>query len=778
MLAAMSGAAEAMHTREAFDALKRSAWAEAVERFGAADAAGVLTPDELRSYGEAALWCQRGDLAIELYERACAGYTAKGDKAGAADVALRLANGHMHKRQMAIGSGWFRRAERLLADSPECAAHAQLAFIQSMMAGGRGELDVALELADKSLAIAERIGDLDSQALALLRRGRVLVQQGKLAQGMADIDEAMVAAVSGELHPMITGTIYCATISACHELCDYDRAGEWTEAARRWCERKSITGFPGICRVHRAEILRLRGRWEEAETEATRAAGELRDFGLLDTSGEAFYEIGEIRLRMGDLDEAEDAFRQAQELGKDPQPGLALLWLERGKVETAKGMIARAVEETPQARKLLRVRLLPAQVEIALAAGDVATARAAADELEETSKEFRTVGIDAAAATARGALQIATGDPATAITTLRRACALWKQVDAPYESAQARLLLAKAYQAHGDEETAKAETKAARQTLERLGAVLALQRTAEAPADSAPRPTQSVSFEAGPMPGDVLDDRIELLRLIGGGGMGRVFEGRNRRTGRHVAVKLLRSDLTTDPAACQRLLQEALACGRIQHPNVVDVYDAGIHLRRPYVVMELLRGESLGERLDRDKMLETKCAVSLILQALTGIGAAHRANTIHRDIKPDNLFLMDNGAGTEPTVKVLDFGISKLIGPESTLTDTKTGMIVGTPFYMSPEQAMGKKEIDHRTDIYGLGAVLFHALTGTTPFNGENYNALLAAIITTEVPRPRSLRSDIPLALEAVILRAMARDPAMRYPNADELAGDLRAVLG
>ncbi|MCZ7686016.1 MAG: protein kinase [Sandaracinaceae bacterium] len=634
--------------------MQRSAWAEALERFAAADSERALVPDDLRTYAEAAVWCARPDLARELHERACAALEAAGNRAEAALVALSLCQAHANQRQMAIASGWLRRAERLLTDLPEHTAHGRLAWTLSMIAQGRGDLDASLEQAERALGVAERTGDRDGLALALLRRGRVLIKRARVDQGMADIDEAMVAAVGGELSPYVTGIIYCATISACNDLWDYDRAGEWTEAARRWCERKSITGFPGICRVHRAEILRLRGRFDEAEREAIQASEELRAFGALDIVAEAFYEIGEIRMRTGDLDAAAEAFRQAHELGRDPQPGLALLWLERGRVETACGLITRALAEAPASDPLRRVRLLPGQVEIALAAGDVATATRAADELDAAVALFSTPGIQAAASNARGAVAIAVGDTRLAITSLRRACALWQQMNAPFEAAQARLLLASAYRAQGDEEAAQLETNAARSTLERLGAAIGLQRTA-AGAVRASAPTPEPIGDAPPAPGDLLDERIELLRLVGRGGMGMVFEGRNLRTGRHVAVKLLRRDLATDPSACQRLLQEALACGRIQHPNVIDVFDAGIHRSQPFLVMELLRGESLGARLDRDARLAIGEAVRVVQLAVAGLGAAHRAGIVHRDIKPDNIFLTRACADDEIGVKVLDF---------------------------------------------------------------------------------------------------------------------------
>jgi serine/threonine-protein kinase len=342
--------------------------------------------------------------------------------------------------------------------------------------------------------------------------------------------------------------------------------------------------------------------------------------------------------------------------------------------------------------------------------------------------------------------------------------------------------LAEAYRAKGDDEAGRLELRAARSAFERLGATLAFKRTeppseplsATLAASAAP-----ASADLGDLPtvGDVVDGKIELLRLLGGGGMGMVFEALHRRTGRHVAVKLLRRDLSTDPTACDRLLQEALACGRIQHPNVVDVYDAGVHGKNPYIVMELLRGESLGARIDRERVIAVDDAVRVIVQALAGLSAAHRAGIVHRDLKPDNLFLANPSTGDVPVVKVVDFGISKLTDREGALSTTQTGAIVGTPYYMSPEQAMGSKQLDKRTDIYSVGAVLFHLLTGRPPFVAENYNALLHAILTKPPPRPRSLRPEIPTSIEGATLRALAFDPDTRYATADEFAADLRGAL-
>jgi serine/threonine-protein kinase len=380
-------------------------------------------------------------------------------------------------------------------------------------------------------------------------------------------------------------------------------------------------------------------------------------------------------------------------------------------------------------------------------------------------------------ACARGALQIAEGDAAAAVASLRKSIGLWKELDAPYEMSHARVLLARAHEKLGDTHAAELEMQTARATFARLGAAHALRKTTAPPAPSAPSALSETlaasappasGTAAEPAPGVLIDGKIELVKMLGGGGMGTVFEAINRRTGRRVAVKLLRPNLCGDESACQRMLQEALACGRIQHPNVVDVYDAGVHGERPYIVMELLRGESLGARLDRERTLPIAVAVQIAVQAAAGLAAAHAAGIVHRDLKPDNLFLVGD------RVKVVDFGISKIDDRMSGLAETKTGMVIGTPYYMAPEQARGARDIDARADVYGLAAVLFHALTGRPPFLGDNYNALIAEILTGELPSARSLRAEIPAALDAVLARALARDPAARHASIDELAAALR----
>jgi tRNA A-37 threonylcarbamoyl transferase component Bud32/tetratricopeptide (TPR) repeat protein len=454
------------------NAFARHAWREAFEAFRKGDATRPLSVEDLERLAASAWWIGRIDDCIAARERAYAAYMDRRDPGSAAVVAACLAEDFFRRQAKSLGNGWLKRAERLLDDRPECRAHAVLQRLHVVLAlESEGNVDKALDLARRTADLATRFHDRDLQALALHDIGRILVSKGELAQGMALIDEAMAAAVSGELGPEVTGRIYCNMLGTCEKLADYQRAAEWNDAARRWCELHTESGFPGICRVHRAELMRLRGAWSDAESEALHAAQELQGFYHI-AAGEAFYEIGEIRLRMGDLARADEVFRQAHELGRDPLPGLALLRLAEGKVDAARVLIDRAVADRAEG-SLDRARLLPARVHIALAAGQLDLARGTATELERIATEYGSTALRASAAQARGVVQLAHGSTNDAVPNLRRACKLWQEVQLPYETATTRLLLAGAYRATGHSEDAELELQAAMSALKGLGADIA-----------------------------------------------------------------------------------------------------------------------------------------------------------------------------------------------------------------------------------------------------------------------------------------------------------------
>jgi class 3 adenylate cyclase len=456
---------------EARAAATRQAWRAAYAAYSSVDA--ELGARDLENYGEAAWWSGQLDEAISHREHAYAAYTAEGDVLGAARMALTLAWDYEGRGAFAVASGWLATAERLLADQPEAAEHARLHLIHAIAAlFAGGEYERAIQLFEQTYEIATRVGSRDVQMLALSGKGRTFIKMGRIDEGLALLDEATASAMCGDLRAHSAGLVYCLTISACQDLGDYRRAAEWTETANRFCDKLDVTGFPGACRIHRAEVLRLRGDWPAAEAQAVAACEELSDFDRSITAS-GHYEIGEIRRRRGDFAGAEEAYGISNEMGREPQPGLSLLRLAEGKVDAAVAGITRTLEDAHD--PLFRLRRLPAQVEIAIAAGDLKTARAAADESERIVDSYkvgnrRTAAFDAMLHFARGQIHLAEKDWAAAIASLRRARDEWQGVGAPYETARARMLLGIAFRRSGDEHAATVELEGALSTFERLGA--------------------------------------------------------------------------------------------------------------------------------------------------------------------------------------------------------------------------------------------------------------------------------------------------------------------
>jgi tetratricopeptide (TPR) repeat protein len=356
------------------EALDRHAWDEAFELFSRADRARDLSGPDLESLAEAAWFTAHSELATEVKERAFKAYLADGDRVRAAYLALSLTQGYAYRGKPSIASAWMRRGERLLEGEAESYPHGYVAVCRSQGAREAGDIDTAIDLAQQAVDIGARVGDADLQATALTLLGSLRIATGETSGGFELMEEATVAAVNGELSPFVAGVTYCTMIAACRDLTDYRRASEWTEAAERWCERRSVSGFPGICRVHRAEVVALSGAWERAMEELRRATDELAGFDAIVPLADGFYAIGEIRLRMGELRGAEEAIRHAHALGRSPEPGMALIRLAEGKTRAALVAINSAVEQQTW-DQWARARLLPAQIEIAIAAGDPTLAR-------------------------------------------------------------------------------------------------------------------------------------------------------------------------------------------------------------------------------------------------------------------------------------------------------------------------------------------------------------------------------------------------------------------
>jgi serine/threonine protein kinase len=286
--------------------------------------------------------------------------------------------------------------------------------------------------------------------------------------------------------------------------------------------------------------------------------------------------------------------------------------------------------------------------------------------------------------------------------------------------------------------------------------------------------------EGSALVGKVIADKYKVRSVLGSGGMGTVFEAQHVSIGRVVAIKVLNPE-SNNPVAVKRFQQEAWAAGSIGHPNLCEVSDLGaLADGRPFLVMERLYGETLAERLDHQRRLPINEAIDITMQMLAGLAAVHLKGIVHRDIKPENVFLCDR-VGFPTVTKLLDFGVSKVVaGAQDDWEDksalTKTGVVMGTPYYVSPEQARALKDLDARTDLYSCGVVLYEALTGELPYDADHFHALLLRIVRGNPPPPTKLRPEISAALETVVLTAMAVDRNARYPTASDMGRALDAA--
>ena len=467
--APVTDAEPVMSSPEARVAFDRGDWERAYRALHATREERDLSPEELEMLGKSALWLSLTEESIQALEKAYVAYAKLGQNISAARVALELVSWHLQKNSGTVAGGWQKRAERLLQDEPESVEHGYLLRRQSMIALGKCDFVLAMALNQRCSEIADRVNDLDLRAIALHDRGQVLIAQGDVEGGTALIDEAMTAAASGEVTPITMGNLYCRTMMVCESRADYKRASEWSEAAWRWCEPYDASPFPGICRVHSAEAMRHQGLWAEAEKAVLTACSDFKEHGPESHAAEAFNELGELALRKGELQEAEDAFRQAHEYGHDPVPGLPLLRLAQGKGQAALQTIERALNETPENR-LHRAKLLVASIIIALANNRLSLVETAANELTEVSKDFDCPCFKAHALMGRGALDLKRGNINTSAPALREAWSIFNDMGFPYDAARARTLMAQAYLRAGNKEDAKLQLEAACKTFRELGA--------------------------------------------------------------------------------------------------------------------------------------------------------------------------------------------------------------------------------------------------------------------------------------------------------------------
>ena len=442
----------------------------------AAYASGLLPDAELPWLAELAYATGHLDVTIEAWERAHVAAMRNGDDLAAAGAAVRVAM-HllMDTALMAPVRGWISRAERLIQDREATPVHAWFAVARSYERLLSGDVDTASRWARQAIELGTRF-DPAAAAVGRVGEARCLILSGNVRDGLRALDEAGVAMLTGEIDPVSTGIVYCEVVCALQALAQYDLAEQWTQAMERWARVSAIGSLHGRCRVHRAEILRLRGSCAEAEQEVLGACEELRPY-LRRELGWPLTELGRIRQRRGDLEGAEEAFLAAHEKGWDPQPGLALIHLTRGDVAAAVAGIRAALEhpssvpskEMPPNTELRRAPLLEAAVEIEVAAGELDRARLAADELSRIANTFESKALVASATVARARVALADGRQTEARTSFEQAATMWSEIEAPYEAALARMGLANAQRAAGNDHLADLELRAARATLNRLG---------------------------------------------------------------------------------------------------------------------------------------------------------------------------------------------------------------------------------------------------------------------------------------------------------------------
>lgn len=484
------------------DAVRREAWADAYGELAAADPPD-LTPQDLEALADAAWWLSKTDESIAARQRAYAASESVGDAEHAAAMAARLSVEHFIRGDLAVGAGWLMKARRHAETVPEGAGHGFLFVMEANVARSMGDLGTAHELIGRAMELARRFPDPDLMAMAIHTQGILLIHEGDVEGGVPLLDEAMTSVVSGRLSSYFTGIVYCSVIGTCLEIADVRRADQWSEAARAWCESlPPESPFPGMCRVNRAEVARLRGEWSEAEAEATRASEELAAFDPMGAA-RGFYETGEIRRRTGNLAGAEACFAQAREIGFDPQPGMALLRLARGDAEAALRALRLSVTAVTESR-LQRARLLAALVDVAIVVPDLDAATDAADQLAVIAAGASAPILAAMASTAAGAVRLARGDAPAAVESLRIAGATWRDLRLPYETARARVLLGLALRAAGDEDDAVLELRSAVAAFDRLGAV--------PDRDATLRLLPGTSLPRGLTPREV-----EVLRLLAAG---------------------------------------------------------------------------------------------------------------------------------------------------------------------------------------------------------------------------------------------------------------------
>ena len=496
-----AGSNELERGRESYSS---SAWVTAYDSLSRADQLSPLGAKDLELLATAAYMLGRENEWMRILERAHLGYSAAGENRRAVRCAFWIGIVLAIRGEMGAATGWLGRAQRLLEhEEAECVEQGYMLMPVVFQHEAEGDWEGASATAAAAAETGERFGDADLFALAVHTQGEILVRYGRVREGFGLLDEAMVTVTTEQLSPVVTGIVYCGVILACEAAYELRRAREWTAALTRWCESQpDLLAFTGRCFVHRAQLMQLHGDWPEALAEAQRAGRRLEEAMNQAAAAKAGYLKGEVHRLRGQFGQAEEAYRQASQLGLEPQPGWALLRLAQGSAAAAAAAIGRVLGETTERPK--RANLLPAAVEILLATGQVDEARSACAELETIAADYDSEMLRALHAHARGAVELAEGEPGAALMSLRHASVAWQELEAPYEVARARLLIARACGELGDEDAFALELEAARSAFEKLGAT----------------PDLAVVDALGGSAGDshgLTDRELDVLRLVASG---------------------------------------------------------------------------------------------------------------------------------------------------------------------------------------------------------------------------------------------------------------------
>jgi ATP/maltotriose-dependent transcriptional regulator MalT len=520
-------------------------WDEAAHHYAEADAAEPLAADDLERWGLAAYLSGRDEESDSARERAHHAFATAGRIEDAARVAQWLGIALSVRGEVARGGAWFARIKTLLDEHGLTDSVWQL-FVRvsaGMAMLFSGNPQASADHFTQLLADSERYDDANLAVTIRNGHGQSLIATGRFEEGMRLIDDVMIRVTTDErVAPHLVGLMYCAAIEACRRCLDLDRAREWTTALDRWCSRQTgLVPYRGQCLVHRAEVLAVHGSWPDANAEIDQVFSQLRPDRSDLAAGMAYYQRGELHRLRGETDKAEASYREASRCGMDPLPGFALLRLAQGRAGDAQAAIRRAVDEASGAHD--RLRMLPAYVDVALAAGDLDAARSAAAELRARAADRDVAMVSAAAANAEGRIALAAGQPAEALRGLREALSIWQRMCAPYEAACARVEIALACKSLGDSDTAELELDAARWAFEQLGAAPDVARVAKLSNGEARRTA----------PGGLTPREGQVLRMVATGATNRGIAQElflsEQTVARHVANIFLKLDVSSRAAA-------------------------------------------------------------------------------------------------------------------------------------------------------------------------------------------------------------------------------------